>query len=139
MSGTVLNVEHVHLPCARRSRDLGLTLVLATLGLPAVAVECDASLGAEAFASKCAACHSLEAGQHMTGPSLHELAGRRAGTVSGFNFSAAMSESGIVWSSASLEAFLTSPQTYVRGTVMPFGGVKNATERAAIVCYLVTS
>jgi len=102
------------------------------------AADCDAALGAAAFASKCTACHSLQVGQHMTGPSLHEVSGRRAGTVAGFNFSTAMSDSGIVWSAITLDAFLASPQTYVPGTVMPFGGIKNAIERAAIVCYLLT-
>jgi cytochrome c2 len=118
-------------------RDLGLALTLAALTLPASASDCDTARGTEAFATKCAVCHSLQAGQHMTGPSLHDLAGRAAGTAPGFNFSMSMSASGILWSAATLDAFLTSPQSYLRGTVMPFGGIKNTAERAALVCYLI--
>ena len=100
------------------------------------AADCDTAVGAQAFASKCSACHSKEVGHHM-GPSLHDLGGRRAGTVQGFSFSSAMSDSGIVWSAASLAAFLASPQNYVPGTVMPFGGIRNVAERAALVCYII--
>lgn len=108
-------------------------------GPPARAAGCDAGLGMRVFAAKCSLCHSVEPGRHMTGPSLHDLDGRRAGTVEGFGFSAALSASGIVWSAGTLDAFLESPQTAVPGTAMPFGGLKNATERAAVVCYLVTN
>ncbi|MBV8497270.1 MAG: c-type cytochrome [Gammaproteobacteria bacterium] len=112
---------------------LGLTLA----GIASAATDCDTTRGGEAFATKCAVCHSLEAGRHLAGPSLQGLAGRAAGTVPGFNFSAAMSASGIEWNAATLAAFLASPQTYIRGTVMPFGGIRNPAERSALVCYLV--
>lgn len=36
-----------------------------------------------------------------------------------------------------LNAFLKNPQGFIPGTVMPFGGIQNAGERAALVCYLV--
>jgi len=127
----------VHVPFAQLLRNCVLAVALATVTVRVNAADCDPALGAEAFTSKCSACHSLQAAQHMAGPSLHQLGGRRAGTVPGFNFSSAMMESGIVWSATSLDAFLVSPQTYVPGTVMPFGGTKNVAERAALVCYLV--
>jgi cytochrome c len=107
------------------------------LTAPAAAADCDTARGAEAFASKCALCHSLQAGQHLAGPSLQGLAHRAAGTAPGFNFSAAMSASGIEWSAATLDAFLASPQSYVPRTIMPFGGIKNSAERSALVCYLI--
>ena len=132
-----MNLTQVYLSCARLLRSLGLALVLATLSMRLSAADCDTAVGAQAFASKCSACHSREVGRHMTGPSLHDLDGRRAGTVQGFSFSSAMSDSGIVWSAASLDAFLASPQTYVPGTVMPFGGIRNLAERAALVCYII--
>ena len=126
-----------------RTRTIGNTLALAVAlsirALPAGAAECDTELGVRTFAAKCSICHSVEAGHHMTGPSLHSLNARRAGTIEGFNFSAALSASGIVWSASSLDAFLASPQATIPGTAMPFGGIKNTTERAALVCYLVTN
>ncbi len=105
--------------------------------ITARAADCDAALGERVF-EKCSACHSLVAGQHMMGPSLIGLNGRKAGTVDGFNFSAAMRDSGITWNDVTLDAFLKSPQSFIPGTAMPFGGIQNTAERAAVVCYLVS-
>ncbi len=121
------------------SNALALAAALLMPTLPAGAAECDTELGVRTFAAKCSICHSVEAGHHMTGPSLHGLNARRAGTIEGFNFSAALTASGIVWSVATLDTFLASPQTTIPGTAMPFGGIKNTAERAAVVCYLVTN
>lgn len=100
------------------------------------ASNCDVGLGQQVFV-KCGSCHSLAPGQHWVGPSLNALGGRKAGSISGFNFSIALRNSGIVWSDAALDSFLKSPQTFIPGTVMPFGGIQNASDRAAVVCYLL--
>lgn len=113
-----------------------LSAILINITMSAHASNCDVALGEQVF-TKCTACHSLQARQHMTGPSLHGLSGRRAGTVDGFSFSPALRDSGIVWSEVTLDSFVQSPQTSVPGTVMPFGGIKSATDRAALVCYLL--
>ena len=105
--------------------------------MSAHASSCDAALGEQVF-EKCSACHSLVAGQHVMGPSLNGLNGRKAGTVDGFNFSSALRDSAIVWNDVTLNEFLKSPKSFIPGTVMPFGGIRNATERAALVCYLVS-
>ena len=47
------------------------------------AAEGDPESGAQHF-RVCAACHSLEPGRHLTGPSLAGIWGREAGTVEGF-------------------------------------------------------
>lgn len=73
----------------------------------------------------------------MMGPSLHGLNGRRAGGVDGFAYSSALRGSEVVWNDATLDAFLKSPQAFLPGTAMPFGGIQNAEERAALVCYLL--
>jgi cytochrome c len=114
----------------------GVAFAVST-SMSAHASSCDAALGEQVF-EKCSACHSLVAGQHMMGPSLNGLNGRKAGTVDGFNFSIALRDSGIIWNDVTLNAFLKSPQSFISGTVMPFGGIQNATERAALVCYLVS-
>jgi len=119
--------------------DASAVLVALTVSaaMSARASDCDTAQGKRVF-EKCAACHSLLAGQHMMGPSLNELNGRKAGTVGGFNFSIALRDSGIIWNDITLNAFLKSPQSFIPGTVMPFGGIQNAAERAALVCYLVS-
>lgn len=113
-------------------------LALGLAGLRSAGADCDPGAGAQVFQTKCAVCHSREDGKQLTGPSLYHVNGRRAGTLAGFNFSSALSDSGIDWGAASLEAFIASPQTYVPGTVMPFGGLKNSTERLALVCFLTS-
>lgn len=92
--------------------------------------------GARQF-NKCAACHALEPGVHKSGPSLAGLAGRRAGAAPGFAYSAAMQGSGVVWSRATLSAFLEKPAQFVPGTVMPFAGLANAVQREALVDFLL--
>ena len=69
----------------------------------------DAQRGAQVFI-QCKACHSLEAGKNMIGPSLHELLGRRAGTVPGFAYSPAMKNANVVWNDDTLSRYLTDPK-----------------------------
>jgi cytochrome c len=46
----------------------------------------------------CAPCHSLEPNRNMAGPSLANLWGRKAGTLSSFDrFSDPLKVSGVVW------------------------------------------
>ncbi len=58
-----------------------------------VANAADAEAGKKVF-NKCAACHSVEAGKNKVGPSLFGVVGRKAGSVEGYNYSAAMKDSG---------------------------------------------
>ena len=94
--------------------------------------------GEEVFNKNCAACHSAAEGQHRFGPSLHAVVGRAAGSAAGYSYSAAMKNAGITWSEDKLAAFLASPQAVVAGTKMPFGGLKDAADVAALIAYLKT-
>jgi cytochrome c len=113
---------------------MGATLLIASLGTQA---DYDIEAGKKVF-NKCAACHSLEPGQHMMGPSLHGLMGRQVGTAEGFLYSPAMEETDFSWSEETLSAFVESPMQYLPGTTMPFGGLKKAEQREALTCYLKT-
>jgi cytochrome c len=64
------------------------------------------------------------------------LFGRRAGSVPGFVYSAAMRNSGIVWSEATLDRFLQGPRQMVPGTKMTYAGVPDPQERADLIAYL---
>jgi cytochrome c len=113
-----------------------LVNVLTTGVLPLYAQEdCDSAAGEKQF-NKCVACHSMEAGTHMMGPSLHDLMGRKVGTAQGFTFSPAMEQADFAWTDSTLSAFLENPMQYVPGTAMPFGGIKKAEQRAELVCYI---
>ena len=89
-------------------------------------------------ASPCAACHDLAGSATKIGPALRGLAGRRAGAVSGFAYTPALANSGIVWGPRTLDAFLASPQSYVPGTRMVSPGVADA-QRADLVFFLLNS
>lgn len=109
---------------------------LLTLGLPASAQDADA--GKKVFA-RCMPCHNVDKPQNKVGPSLLGLFGRTAGTVSGFNYSNANKESGVVWSAETLDPYLKDPKVYIPGNKMPFPGVKNDTERANLIAYLAVA
>jgi cytochrome c len=85
--------------------------------------------------NQCAVCHSTD-GSNGTGPTLKGLFGRAAGSVLGFRYSRAMRGAGIAWDAETLDVYLRSPQEFVPGNVMPFPGVPDSAERAALIAYL---
>lgn len=99
------------------------------------ASDCDLDAGAQIF-QRCVACHSLTKHEHAVGPSLYAILGQAAGKQKGFLFSAALTESEIVWSEESLSAFLESPMSFIPGSVMPFAGIKKSEDRATLICWL---
>lgn len=113
---------------------LGMGASIFMLAAPAYAAG-DADAGKTIF-KKCAACHSLDAGKNGIGPSLHGLFGRKAGTAEGYRYSAAMTNSGIVWNEDALAKYLAAPQAVVKGTKMTFAGVKDPKETEDLTAYL---
>lgn len=94
--------------------------------------------GARAFRS-CIGCHSIEPGDHRTGPSLAGIVGRRAGSVEGFGrYSEALKESGVVWDRETLDAWLADPRALVPGTEMVFPGIHDARTRRDLIDYLAS-
>lgn len=97
--------------------------------------DCDMELGKKQY-NKCAACHSLDAGVHMMGPSLHGLIGRQIGGADGFLYSATLEQDQGEWTEGSLSQFLENPMTDKPGTTMPFSGLKKPEQRDAVICYI---
>jgi cytochrome c len=96
----------------------------------------DAARGEQLFV-RCVACHSLEAGEHGTGPSLSGILGRAAASAAGFNgYSAALRASDIVWTESALSRFLASPIGLVDGTSMITPGLVSRREIRDLVAYL---
>ena len=87
---------------------------------------------------QCAACHSVEPGRNGIGPGLAGVAGRKAASLSGFDYSPALKNSGLTWNAANLDKWLTSPQRMVPGTRMPFAGIPDPAKRRAVVDYLMS-
>lgn len=96
----------------------------------------DPQEGAKAFRA-CAACHSLQPGRHMTGPSLAGLWERKAGTAEGFpRYSEALKSSGVTWNAQTLDAWLADPRAVIPNNRMTFAGIRDAKARADLIAYL---
>ena len=98
----------------------------------------DATAGEKVF-KKCKACHVVEEGKNKTGPSLYGIVGRAAGSVEGYKYSKAIADSGLVWDAETLDAYLTNPKKYLKGTKMAFPGLKKEKDRADVIAYLATA
>ncbi|MBW8753379.1 MAG: c-type cytochrome [Sphingomonadales bacterium] len=88
-----------------------------------------------AFA-QCMSCHTVEAGKNMIGPSLHGVVGRKAASLPGYAYSAALKASGLTWDEATLDTWLTAPAKLVPGTKMAFFGLPDAAKRKELIDYL---
>lgn len=101
----------------------------------APSVRAQDAAGERLFRSRCASCHSLEAGQNRIGPSLNGVIGRKAGSVEGARYSAGLRDLGITWDAGQIDRFLANPRAMVAGTTMAIA-VTNAADRAALTAYL---
>lgn len=94
--------------------------------------------GAPADFAVCTGCHAIAAGQNNIGPSLWGVVGRKAGSLPGFDYSAALRKSGIVWTPEKLDIWLAGPMAMVPGTKMSFGGYSDPKQRQTVIAYLKT-
>jgi cytochrome c len=110
-----------------------LALALALAAATAARAGGDATRGEQLYA-RCLACHALE--YDRVGPRHCGLLGRRAGSISGFDYSPAMKRSKLVWNKETLDRFLADPPKAVPGTTMTYAGVADPKERADLIAYL---
>ena len=85
--------------------------------------------------SRCAGCHSTQAGQNKVGPSLAGVFGRTSGSVPGYTYSAALKNAHLTWDEQTLDKFLQNPGGLVHGTKM-FASVPDADTRQRVIAYL---
>ena len=91
----------------------------------------------EILSFSCRPCHGLAPGDESpVGPHLHGMFGRPAGQVNGFEYSATLRESGIVWSAETLDSWLAQPETFLPGNDMQFAGFRSADDRRAVIEFL---
>ena len=94
--------------------------------------------GERQFKRKCSICHTLTpSSARKAGPSLHNLFGRRAGTVNDYTYSDTLDGSDIVWSADTIDAlFDLGPDHYIPGTKMPMQRIVKQTDRDDLIDYL---
>lgn len=112
---------------------LALGLWLATSASTAVAQSVEH--GRALYEARCSACHSVDT--NRTGPLHQGLPGRRAGSVPGFAYSPALAGSRLVWSRATLLAWLRDPEALIPGQAMDVSVSVDA-DRQDLVAYLMT-
>ena len=126
--------------CGEKTESTGPAAATAPAAAPSAA-ETPASpeeRGRKLF-NECAVCHTAKEGEgNRVGPNLFGVVGSTAGTVEGFAYSKAMTESGIVWTDETLDGYLENPMVYIRGNRMAYPGQRDAQKRADIIAYLKT-
>lgn len=114
-------------------------LALSTLGQSSGGSEAtltgtgDANHGRAVFEKRCTGCHALDADRE--GPRLSGVYGRQAGSISGFAYSKGLKSSGITWTDAALERWLSDPDLMIPDNNMSFS-IPRAEERRDLIAFL---
>ncbi len=117
---------------------VGTALLISAPALAQAALTGDAVKGAALFKSRCAMCHSVEADKpKATAPTLAGIVGRKAGSLPQARYSTALKASGLTWTPATLDKFLTSPRDVVKGTNMIIK-LAQPQDRADVIAYFAT-
>ncbi len=99
----------------------------------------DAERGKALF-KQCKRCHQAGSGaEHRIGPHLNDVFGRAAGSLGDFRYSPAMKAAGtggLIWTGATLDAFLSDPRALVPRSRMSFAGMREKGDRADLLAWL---
>ncbi len=96
----------------------------------------DPAAGERVFA-QCRACHQVgPTAKNAVGPVLNGLFGRPAGTVEGYNYSAANKNSDITWDEAVFREYIKDPKAKIPGTKMVYAGLKDEQRITDLIAYL---
>lgn len=112
---------------------LGLAASGMTSLTPVLAQAGDTGRGAAVYAANCGSCHSLDA--NRVGPAHRGVYGRKAGSAPGYDYSAAVRSSRILWTAATLDRWLQNPRAVIPGTKMAFR-LTDAQKRADVIAFL---
>lgn len=110
---------------------LGLAAVVALSGTSALA----SGKAEKLFKKKCGSCHSIEAGKHMTGPSLAGVIGRKAGSTD-FGSYKALAGADFTWDENNLSEWITDPKKFIGKATAMTAKINKPEERETIIKYL---
>jgi cytochrome c len=110
-----------------------ITLVPEGVSEPVSATQGDADRGRGIFDRRCSGCHATDSDRE--GPRLRGAYGRRAGSVPTFQYSPALRDSGVTWTRANLDRWLSDSDGMMPGSSMGFA-VPKAQERSDLIEYL---
>ena len=104
-------------------------------------VKQDISLGERQFARKCSICHTLHPDDaNRAGPTLHNVFGRKIGTLPGYPYSKALKSLDIVWSAETIDKlFALGPDKFTPGSKMPLQKINEKEKRDALIDFLKTA
>ena len=85
----------------------------------------------------CSACHSLQPGVHLSGPSLAGLWGKKAASADDFGrYTKALQKEDLTWDEDTLNAWLADPQAMVPGTTMTIRAIEKDDMRTNLIAFL---
>src|SRR5262249_60092181 len=69
----------------------------------------DTESGQQTFNNACRTCHTTKEGDNRLGPNLHNIIGRKAGSLQNYGYSSAMKGADFVWDKEKLDRFIATP------------------------------
>ncbi len=88
------------------------------------------------FQYRCRSCHSETTDKPSYGPPLKNIIGREAASVTGFSYSDALRNSGIVWDENNLREWIKDNTAFMPGTRMRHVGISDEAEQNFLLSYL---
>jgi cytochrome c len=119
-------------------RPIGFLMMgLALLWSSAASAQAGPEEGQLLFNNACRTCHTVKDGDNRLGPNLHQIVGRKAGSLPDYGYSSALKGADLTWDEATLDRFIANPDQAVPGNNMkPYGGLASAEERQKIIAFL---
>jgi cytochrome c len=113
-----------------------LLILLSVSAVPQEPARADAA-GQLLFNNACRTCHTMKEGDNRLGPNLHNIIGRKAGSLPNYGYSSAMKGADFVWDKEKLDSFIAKPDEVVPGNNMkPYGGLTSAEDRSKLIAFL---
>ena len=112
--------------------------VAATLAATSATAGTPAANGEQVFRQKCQMCHTIAGtAPGPLAPNLSGVVGRKAASTAFATYSPALKASGVVWTKANLDRFISGPAKMVPGTRMAIA-ISDPALRASLVAFLAS-